>query len=316
MCVCVCVCVCVCILYIGIKLEPKAYCRFGEQVVLGFIVVKQAATDPFARNSIICTTPSITDPSRSTLGTHTHTDTRAHTHARSLESQLTMSINGKLNEFSNAIVYRYSAQRVKMIIPETGRANARAMSQMLTVRGTDFVDSSELTCFFTPTKVSVHDAIISGTRTADRKEGTVPPGSLRLATKAQFLNSENVICPIPSAWEYPLKCTCKCPGAVCGTTHTRTNLSRYEFPPSAPWSPAAVSQAKYMESDVSRTVETCSKDMSFDYNHPTDRTTTTQSLAAVGWGCQVQVQASFLKKVIYILTLYCSYTRALTFENL
>jgi hypothetical protein len=72
----------------------------------------------------------------------------------------------------------------------------------------------------------------------------------------------------------------------------RTNLSRYEFPPSAPWSAAAISEAKYMQGDVSRTVETCSKDMSFNYNYPTDRITTTQSLAAVGWGCQVQVQAS------------------------
>ena len=287
---------------IGVKLEPKAYCRFGEQVVPGFIVVRQAATDPFARNIMICTTPSIADPSRSALGY--------------LVSQLTLSINGQLNEFSNPIVFRYSAQRVKLIIPETGRANARAMSQMLTVRGTDFVDSSELTCFFTPTTMSVHDAEISGTGTANRKPGIVPPGSLRLATKAHFLNSENVICPIPSAWEYPLKCTCQCPGAVCGTSHMRTNLSRYEFPPSAPWSAAAISEAKYMQGDVSRTVETCSKDMSFNYNYPTDRITTTQSLAAVGWGCQVQVQASFLKKVIYILTLYCSYTRALTFENL
>ena len=183
----------------GSKFVPKAYCRFGDQVVTALITSKQAATDPFVRNSLVCTTPSVEDPSYSAMGYKV--------------SQMSFSINGKLNEFSNSIPFRYAVQKVVRIIPETGRANARAMTQTLTVRGTNFVNAPELTCFFTPTDISVHDSSILETGTSP---GSVPPRSLRLATKAHFLDSENVICPAPSAWEYPLKCTCQCPGAVCG----------------------------------------------------------------------------------------------------
>jgi len=266
----------------GTKLIPKAYCRFGQQVVTALIQTKQAATDPFVRNDLVCIAPAIQDPTSTQLGYET--------------SEMSFSINGQRNEFSNSIPYRYAAQKVLQLIPTTGSAGA---IEMLTVLGTNFINSPQLTCFFTPYVYSAWDATIKktgqGTSAANpvfqQTAGNVPLGSLRLATKATYLDSESVVCPIPAAWEYPLKCTCKCGSELCGLAQTQKNLSKYEFPGSAPWTPDAKTVPRYSSKSMTSTVmhADCSKDESYNPLHPSDRTSSSEFTTS-GSACQVRVQ--------------------------
>jgi len=273
----------------GKQFVPKAYCRFGDSVVEALISVPQAATDPFNRNSLVCVSPAKPDPSGSDRG-YTISD-------------ISFSINGKPDEFSNAVPYIFAAQKVRELIPTTGSAGG---NKMLTVRGSGFVNSPQLTCFFTPDTFSAWDATISKTDDRDpptisREAGTEPIAGMRLATKATFLDSDNVVCRIPSAWEYPLKCTCKCsahpvcPGALSylHLQQTRTNLTMYEFPSSAPWTAAARTVPIFETLDTSSLVEDakCTPDESYNLAFPTDRAAAPGACStSIGSSCQVRVQ--------------------------
>jgi hypothetical protein len=277
--------------------KHKAYCRFDDQVVPALILVAQSATDPFNRNSLVCTSPAISDPSGSAQGYAV--------------SDMTFSLNGKLDEFSNPIPYLYGAQKVQSLIPTSGSAGA---AEMLTVRGTNFIDSPQLTCFFTPSVYSAWDARITkngGTAqnpTFAYVAGQESLSSQRLATKAVYLDDEHVLCPIPAAWMYPLKCTCQCNDGMhnlCGTQQVQRNLVQYEYPAAAPWSPAAITQPIYSEKSVTEKIDsaTCTADQSAVHfcdttetdcdemaSRPSDRSEDTGALKAAGKGCQVRVQ--------------------------
>ena len=74
-------------------------CRAHEQVVTAKIEKIQAATDSLSlRNSLVCQTPAIPDPGDSADGFAL--------------SDISFSINGQPNEFSNSVPYRYSSQQV------------------------------------------------------------------------------------------------------------------------------------------------------------------------------------------------------------
>ena len=148
--------------------------------------------------------------------------------------------------------------------------------------------------------------------TFDYKPGNAPLGSLRLATKAEFLDDKNVRCKIPKAWEYPLKCTCQCnanPNNLCGSKQERTNLTSYEFPASSPWSPAARTEPIYYIQSVTHmidSVDVCTPDeSSVNFCNPEDQLAKCNEPAArpsqpdrwdidggitEGAGCQVRVQ--------------------------